>query len=183
MEILNINQKFTAENYPYSGKRTAAYFSVNFNDKKGFRTEFQTINPSNNILNKVKNSTYSNFICLVREDNGHYDWKLFSVNGDEATIKTFMFIAENYDALDMKPSMHQYLMANAMMSRSIGLSFTKLDTEEAKEEYKRNYHTPFLQKAKESLTMPHPSTYKEMAELLKAGIEFEKSHKVTSSLD
>ncbi len=182
MKVLNISQQYISWDYPYGGRRTKAYFGVEFQPKKGFRTSFQTINPKTGFHNSVKNSTYSHFVALVRLDNDHYDWKSFQINGDESIVKTFTFISEHYLDLDLKPAMHHYMMAMALQSRSISLSFTNFVTDELKEEYKQKYHNPFIQKVKEMLTMPHPNTYKEAADLLEGGIIFVKQNVKLSNL-
>lgn len=176
MEVLDITQKFTADNYPYGGKRTQAFFSVDFNAKKGFRTTFQTINPSNQRLNAPKHSTYSNFIALIKEENGHYDWKQFSIRGDEEIIKVFDFISEHFDKLKLTKDMHCYIAASAMQSRCISLSFTSFNTPESKEEFKGKYHFPFLQKVKLLLDGGSSQLYKESADILRNLVEDEKNY-------
>ena len=174
MEVLDITQTYIAWDYPYSGKKTKAYFGVEFQPKKGFRTVFQTINPKTGSLNSVKNSTYSHFVVLVRQENGHYEWKTFQINGDESIVKAFTFISENYVSLCLKAEMHNYMMGMALQSRSISFGFTNFPSDVVKDEFKQKYHNPFIQKVKEMLTMPHPSTYKEVADILKSAMEFEK---------
>lgn len=172
MKILNISEKYSTDNYPYGNKRTTAYFSVEFQPKKGFRSAFQTIKPGTQHLNAVKNSTYSHFMALIEKENGHYDWLHFSINGDESIIKTFTFIGDNFDDLKLTDSMHHYMCAMALQSRAISMSFTRFATDELKDTYLKNYHKPFLQKVKLLLTQSNATIYKEAVTILQSGIEF-----------
>lgn len=176
MEVLNINEKYTAEEYPYGGKRTKAFFSVEFKPKKGFRTAFQTIKPGTDRLNSVQNSIYSHFIAIIKKGNGHFDWLHFNINGDESMVKTFGFIGEHYEELNLTKEMHHYMAAMALQSRAISMSFTKFSTDELKETYKQNFHNPFIQKVKLLLYENNASIYKEAVVFLKNGIEFINSN-------
>ena len=89
-------EKQTVENYPYGRLRSTAFFGVEFNRKKGFRTTFQTINPKTGRLNAVKNGTYSDLIVMVN-DNGFVSNMHFSFNGVKEMNKACAFIGENFE--------------------------------------------------------------------------------------
>ena len=119
--ILDVNKKYSVDNYPYGFKQTTATFGVEFKAKKGFRSFFQTINPVNHKLNKEKNGTYSDFMCVTcNSENGHYEWHHESVNGLKAIVKTLAFISTNFDALQLTREMHQWIASKAIASIIIG---------------------------------------------------------------
>lgn len=99
-KILNIYQKNEAPNYPYGRLRTAAYFSVEFKPKYGFRSVFQTINPKTGKFNKPKYGTYYTFLYVYKNpDNGHYNYYGFNVNSFESVNRLCKFLAANNEAL------------------------------------------------------------------------------------
>lgn len=99
-KILNIYNKNEALEYPYGRLRTAAYFSVDFKPKYGFRSVFQTINPKTGKLNKPKYGTYYTFLCVYQNpENGHYNFHGFNTNSFEGINRLCKFLAENNEAL------------------------------------------------------------------------------------
>jgi hypothetical protein len=130
IEILPIHEKPSVHNYPYGSLQCTATFGVEFNKNKGFRSEFQTINPKTDRLNAMKNGTYDDFKCLVKEENGHYKWYTSSCNGLEAIISTLKFIGENFDILQLTTEMHEHIVLQSMRSIIVGNAYTKLSNED-----------------------------------------------------
>jgi hypothetical protein len=65
-------ETLTSENYPYGySLRTTKEDWIEFHPKKGMRHCSRTLNPKTNQWNKPKNSTYSMFILLGRDENNH----------------------------------------------------------------------------------------------------------------
>jgi hypothetical protein len=63
---------YAVENYPYGFKeRTTMYYWIETKAGKGDRLVTATINPKNGKLNKPKASTYSTFLVLYLNENGH----------------------------------------------------------------------------------------------------------------
>ncbi len=91
--------KAAADSYPYGYKKTTAYFGTEFHPKKGFRTTFQTVNPSTGRLNAVKYSTYSPVYLMYRDEaTGHYKHTGVGIFGsDEETNKAADFCALHFD--------------------------------------------------------------------------------------
>ena len=129
-EVLNINEKPSVSNYPYGRLQCVATFGVEFKKNKGFRSEFQTVNPKNGRLNAMKNGTYDDFKCLVKEENGHYKWYTSSCNGLDAIISTLSFIGKNFDILQLTTEMHEHIVLQCMQSIIIGNAWTKLSVED-----------------------------------------------------
>lgn len=99
-KILNIYQKNEAPNYPYGRLRTAAYFSVEFKPKYGFRSVFQTINPKTGRLNAPKYGTYYTFLYVYQnQENGHYQFMGYNTNSFDGINRLCKFLAENNEAL------------------------------------------------------------------------------------
>jgi len=91
-------EKTSVDNYPYGRLRCTAFFSLEHKAGKGFRTVFQTINPKNNILNKVKNGTYSPILAMYEDtETGHIEYEGYSFYDNEAKIKAIKFLSEHSD--------------------------------------------------------------------------------------
>lgn len=93
MEILNIVSGVQeSDDYPYGRQTCHITFQTEFKAKKGFRFVTQTTNPKTGRINKPKRSTYSDFMCLHRAENGHI--KNFSMSlhgyGDIAQMVEFL---------------------------------------------------------------------------------------------
>ena len=65
-----VNQKLEVSSYPYGSLKTTAYFSIEFNPKKGFRSIFQTVNPKTGRLNAEKKSVYNTVMWLEQNEVG-----------------------------------------------------------------------------------------------------------------
>jgi hypothetical protein len=97
MKFLPTNYRAESNNYPYGRLRTTAFFGLEFKKGKGFRTTFQTINPKNNRLNAVKNSTYSPIMAMYEAENGHIKYVSFNLYGVEGINKAAQFMYENFN--------------------------------------------------------------------------------------
>jgi hypothetical protein len=88
----------STDNYPYGGLKCAAFFSVEYNGKKGARTVFQTINPKTGRLNNPKYSTYSRVILPMQEADGKHSWcGYFDFNGTSEINKGLYFMSDFYE--------------------------------------------------------------------------------------
>ena len=97
-KYFNTAHKATSESYPYGRLRTTAFFSLDFDKKKGFRTVFQTIDPKTLRLNNPKKSTYSEIIVMYEnQENGHIEYDWFSFYDDKSKKKAFLFLAQHFD--------------------------------------------------------------------------------------
>ena len=116
MNIVNTQQ--TVENYPYGRLRCTAFFSVEFDPKKGFRSVFQTINPKNGRLNAPKKSTYSDLVIMQNND-GFVTNMHFSMNGIKEMNKAAKVIAENFDLFT--PAQIEYLYLNFISMSKVSM--------------------------------------------------------------
>jgi hypothetical protein len=94
---LPTTERVEVESYPYGRLRATAFFGLEFKKGKGFRTTFQTINPKNNRLNAVKNSTYSSIMAMYEAENGHIKYVSFNLYGVEEINKAAHFMHENFN--------------------------------------------------------------------------------------
>lgn len=91
-------EKIEVKEYPYGRLRTSAFFSLDFDKKKGFRSVFQTINPKNGRINAPKKGTYSPIeIMYYQEETNHVKHIVFDMNGTESINKSCKFLAEHFD--------------------------------------------------------------------------------------
>lgn len=81
----SVNQKIEVTNYPYGSLKTTAYFSIEFNPKKGFRSIFQTINPKTGRLNAEKKGVYNTVMWLEQNEVGFVT--IHSLSFNESTQK------------------------------------------------------------------------------------------------
>lgn len=126
--ILNINQVHEVENYPYGRLKTKAFFSIEFQPKKGFRSVFQTINPKNNRLNNPKKYTYSPFLCnFINEENGHIEEMGFGFRSFEGINHGGLFLTTQFDALQLKPEMIKYLCKHMSIMLKANARYTNAD--------------------------------------------------------
>lgn len=94
---LKTTEKIEVNNYPYGSLKATAYFSLEFDKKKGFRSVFQTINPKTDRLNNPKKSTYSDIVVMFQDENNHIKNHHFNLNGAEELNKASKFMSENFD--------------------------------------------------------------------------------------
>lgn len=109
MNYLKTTEGAEVNNYPYGSLKCTAFFGLEFDKKKGFRSTFQTINPKTNRLNKPKKSTYSDLIVLTDTD-GFIKSKYFSFNGVKQMNETCKFIHENFNLFTPEQIEYFYLM-------------------------------------------------------------------------
>lgn len=87
----------TVDNYPYGYKKCKASFTVEFKKGKGYRTIFQTVNPSTGRVNAPKKSTYYNIVLMKQDQSGFVTYAYYSFNGAEQINKACKFIADKFD--------------------------------------------------------------------------------------
>ena len=147
MKILDFNSKNSTDNYPYGRLKTTAYFSLEFKPNKGCRTCFQTIDPKSGRLNKPKNSTYHTLIIPIQEENGHYGYLHFDVNGRREQRKLFKFLSDesNFTAANIPKEVINNFLNISLMSLSISLGYLDLPKEE-KQAYFIKYYKPLTDK-------------------------------------
>jgi hypothetical protein len=164
-EVLGINEKIEVDNYPYGGKRTKAYFSVEYGGyNRGYRTVFQTINPKTGSLNKESKSTYGDiYIILKEKENGHYKYKHLSLNGDESIEKSLCFIWNNYEKLMLDNNAHDFIFNRITASRMISHVYTDYKSVEFKEQFKKEYLNPFTKQCSDLAKNPTKEGYYKLA--------------------
>jgi len=117
--VHHVSDKLENDNYPYGRERATAYFSVEHNAGKGFRTVFQTINPKNGRLNNPKKGTYSAVTLPCTEsESGHFSSCGTDFNGNEAMNKGLIFMSEFYECFE--PEQIKDIAAIAVMWSKAG---------------------------------------------------------------
>lgn len=111
-KFLKTTDKAQVNNYPYGRLKCTAFFGLEFDKKKGFRSTFQTINPKTNRLNAPKKSTYAHLIVLVDSD-GFITSTHHSFNGVKELNKACKFIHENFELFTPEQIEYFYIMALA----------------------------------------------------------------------
>lgn len=82
-----VNQTIEVADYPYGFRnKTTAFFSIEFVKGKGFRSVFQTKNPSTGKLNAPKKSTYSPVMYLNADEKGHVSVRSLDFYGWEGIV-------------------------------------------------------------------------------------------------
>lgn len=120
MNYLKTTEKKAVENYPYGyTQKTTAFFSLDFNPKKGFRTVFQTINPKTGALNKPKMSTYSP-VRVLTEENGKISSYSLDFYGNEGMEKAIKFFAEHFELFT--PEQQKYLALQTIMFTKVNVA-------------------------------------------------------------
>ena len=96
--VFSSGSKLETNDYPYGRERATAFFSVEYNGKKGMRTVFQTINPKNGRLNNPKRSTYERVILPMQAQNGHYEFcGYLDFDGSEKINSGLQFMADFHE--------------------------------------------------------------------------------------
>lgn len=108
-------QKITKENYPYGYKKTTAFFSIEFVKGKGFRSIFQTINPTNGKLNNPKKGVYHPVLVMRQNESGHVSYLSLDFNGAEAFNKGCNFMSENFELFTSEQIKYIYAHAFNML--------------------------------------------------------------------
>ncbi len=125
--VLPLAQINEVKDYPYGRLRTSAFFSVEFQPKKGFRSVFQTINPKNSRVNAPKKGTYSNFEFCYLKDNGHVTWGCYRLESFETINNFARFMADHAEALQPTGEQIKYLCAQAFQVAKISAGFEAHD--------------------------------------------------------
>ena len=119
-KLFNVSEVIKVENYTYGyNQKTTAFFGMEFNAKKGYRSTFQTINPKTGRLNAKKCSTYSYLKVTTQDENNVVKSLHFDFNGDENMNKSAEFIGANFDLFT--PAEIEYFYLNFY-------SFLKVET-------------------------------------------------------
>jgi len=85
-----------AENYPYGFRLRTEMYSWIEQSKHGYRLVQQTMNPKTNRLNAPKKTTYSEFLLLGLDENGHVTTRGFSKYSTEEAIQKFLDTYRDY---------------------------------------------------------------------------------------
>lgn len=96
LEFLPFGTKVTVDDYPYGfRKRTSITYWMEFKKNNGFRFCSQTMNPDTGKPNKPKCSTYAEYGCLTRDENGHIKRAAFSWYDEETTPRFLKAISQD----------------------------------------------------------------------------------------
>ena len=126
-QILKIAETTEVSNYPYGSLKCRAFFSIEFDSNKGFRSVFQTINPKNDRLNAPKKSTYSDFVCNYKDaETGHIKAMHFDVNSYERVNELFAFLNTNQYELQLSAKMVESICLTAIASIKANAMYTKV---------------------------------------------------------
>jgi hypothetical protein len=119
LETIPTTEKITVDSYPYGRLRATAFFSLEFNPKKGFRSVFQTIDPKNGRVNKVKNSTYYPMMLMYKEtETEHIKYNAYWFNGDKETNKGCAFMYIHFDKFTSEQIEYIYKHIYNMLNQS-----------------------------------------------------------------
>ena len=117
LNTIQTTETIKVDSYPYGRLRCTAFFSIEFNSKKGFRNVFQTIDPKNGRHNAPKKSTYYDLGIQYRdEETGHIKTCFLSMNGIKELNSTCKFIAEHYDKFTAEQIEYFYIKAMSKVS-------------------------------------------------------------------
>lgn len=84
-----------SNDYPYGRLRCEITFQLEFKPNKGYRYVTQTKNPKTGRINKPKASTYSHFMAMYKNEEGHVKPQSFNFFGYDDIEKVIDFITEN----------------------------------------------------------------------------------------
>ena len=118
LKYLKTTEKKEVNNYPYGRLKCTAFFSLEFNKDKGFRSVFQTIDPKTGRLNNPKKSTYGHLIVLTDND-GFVSHVHHSFNGVKEMNKATKFIGENFELFTTEQIEYFYIMVLAHIKVSM----------------------------------------------------------------
>jgi hypothetical protein len=134
--------KITTNDYPYGRLRCTATWELEFNDRKGFRTVFQTINPKTGRLNAPKKSTYSPIIVLTQDNiTGFTSTIHLSLNGVPELNKGLNFVDANFDLFTAEQIEYIYTHVAAMIKVSwyAVIGYCGADKDAAKELFEPHF--------------------------------------------
>jgi len=125
MQKLDILQgKQESNDYPYGSMKCYITFDVEFKPKKGYRYVTQTTNPKTGCVNKPKKGTYTSFMCLQREKNGHVSPFSLWINGYEDIARMIEFLTLHDITFTEEES--QFLWAEVITCIRGNARYTKL---------------------------------------------------------
>jgi len=113
-----------SNNYPYGRLQCHITFQVEFKPKKGFRFVTQTTNPKTGKINKPKNSTYSQFMVMHKDENEHFKPLHFSIRGYEDIAKLIQFLTVN--EIVFTPEQSSYMWAEVINCLRANAQYTRL---------------------------------------------------------
>lgn len=119
------SETVTVENYPYGYLKTSAIFGTEWNEKKGYRSTFQTVNPKTGRLNAVKKSVYYDCMLMYKDsETGHVKHAGYSIlgRGAEGCNVAAKFIFENFHlyTVDQIQAFYRlFLAANAITAKAM----------------------------------------------------------------
>jgi len=105
-EILTGEQ--ISNDYPYGRLRCKITFNLEFKPGKGYRFVSQTTT-TNGRVNAPKRSTYSDFMAMIRDEEGHVKHISFDFRGYEDISNFISFLNEN--EVSFTPEQSQHLWA------------------------------------------------------------------------
>jgi hypothetical protein len=106
-EILTGEQ--ISNDYPYGRLRCKITFNLEFKPGKGYRFVSQTTNPKNDRVNAPKRSTYSDFMAMIRNEEGQVRYVSFDFRGYNNISNFISFLNEN--EISFTPEQSQHLWA------------------------------------------------------------------------
>jgi len=107
LEILTGTQ--TVNNYPYGSLKCTITFDIEFKKGKGFRMKSQTINPKTGRTNAPKYTTYSDFMVLHKDENGHVKPLIKTIRGIDDFFLFLEFIKENEIKFNVEQSLDMWM--------------------------------------------------------------------------
>ena len=112
MEKLNILTGVqSSDDYPYGRQTCHITFQVEFKAKKGMRFVTQTTNPKTGRVNNPKRSTYSDFVCLHRDENDHIKAHHLNLRGYDDIAQMIEFLTLHDIEFTSEESAHLWVIA------------------------------------------------------------------------
>lgn len=137
--------KLTTDKYPYGSLKCTAFYSVEYNAKKGFRTIFQTINPKNGRINNPKKGNYYEVILpLTDNQTGHFSGcGYLNFNGTDSINTGLYFMADFYDLFttDQIKNIALTIIAMQKVNAKAYVIYTGADWEQLKPLITDSMHT------------------------------------------
>ena len=152
LNVIKTTEKITVDSYPYGRLRATAFFSLEFQPKKGFRSVFQTIDPKNGRLNKPKNSTYYPMMIMHKEnETGHIKYTSCHFNGAKETNRgcEFMFIHFDMFTDEQIQYIYSYIMGMLIISRVYLTAYN--DIEASQLDAKKQNYTDCIELCKQGM--------------------------------
>jgi hypothetical protein len=114
--FLKTTETSEVTNYPYGRLQCVAKFGIEFKQKKGFRSTFQTVNPKTGRVNAVKNSTYYPVLVQYKDsETGHIKSISHHFNGSKEINEGCKFMNENFSLFTDEQIKHIYTHILSML--------------------------------------------------------------------